>query len=86
MVSSPVHHHTHTYPGAATGSPIVPTTVVTPGAPMVPVEGITETPTVHHIHHLPGNRPRRHKQRARVVSDTDESDSEEEYTVQRPRR
>ena len=86
MVTSPVHHHTHTYPGAATGSPIGPTTVITPGAPMVPVERITETPTVHHIHHLPGNRPRTPKHRTRDVSDSDESDSEEEYTVQRSRR
>ena len=63
-----------------------PTTVITPGAPMVPVERITETPTVHHIHHLPGNRPRTPKHRTRYVSDSDESDSEEEYTVQRSRR
>ena len=53
---------------------------------MVPVEGITETPTVHHIHHLPGNRPRTHKHRARDVSEGDESDSEEDYAVQRSRR
>ena len=65
---------------------MVPTTVITPGASMVPVEGITETPMVHHIHHLPGNRPRTHKHRARDVSDSDESDSEEEYAVQRSRR
>ena len=82
VVSSPVHHHTHTYPGVAAGSPVLPTTVITPGAPVINAGGLIETPMVHHIHHLPGGKSR--TRRERDVSDSEESDSDEGYPV--PRR
>lgn len=80
MVSSPVHHHTHTYPGAATGSPAITTRVV-PGVPVVPPGVVTETPTVHHIHHLPRGKSR--SRRDHQVSDSEDSESDEEYPAQR---
>lgn len=81
VVSSPMHHHTHTYPGAATSSSVMPAGVV-PGVPVAPPGAVNETPTVHHIHHLPRGRSR--NRRDYVVSDSDDSESDEEYPA--PRR
>ena len=83
MLSSPVHHHTHTYPGAATGPQVLPAaTVVNSGTPVVPPGGIVETPMVHHIHHLPEGKSR--TRRERDISDSEDSGSDEGYVV--PRR
>ena len=80
VVSSPVHHHTNTYPGATTGTPVI-TTGVVPGVPVVSPAAVTETPTVHHIHHLPRGKTR--SRREHQVSDSEDSESDEEYPAQR---
>lgn len=83
VVSPPVHHHTHTYPGVATASPVLPTaTMVTPGVPVVNSGGLIDTSTVHHIHHIPGRKSK--SRRDRDISDSEESDSDEGYPA--PRR
>ena len=80
VVSSPVHHHTNTYPGATTGTPVI-TTGVVPGVPVVSSGVVTESSTVHHIHHLPRGRSR--SRRDQQVSDSEDSESDEEYPTQR---
>ena len=60
---------------------MIPNTVVTAGTPAVPAGGLIETPTVHHIHHLP--RAKSRTRREREVSDSEESDSDEGYLPQR---
>ncbi|XP_022786867.1 serine/arginine repetitive matrix protein 2-like isoform X2 [Stylophora pistillata] len=81
VVSSPMHHHTHTYPGAATSSSVVPAGVV-PGVPVAPPGVLNETTTVHHIHHIPRGGKSRNR-RDYVVSDSDDSESDEEYPASR---
>lgn len=80
VVSSPVHHHTNTYPGATTGTPVI-TTGVVPGVPVIPPRVVTESPTVHHIHHLPRGKSR--SRREHQVFDSEDSESDEEYPAQR---
>lgn len=76
VIAAPVRHHTHTYPGVATTSPVVPAaTMVTPGVPVVNSGGLIDTSAVHHIHHIPGGKSR--TRRNREMSDSEESDSDE---------
>lgn len=55
--------------------------MITTGVPVVSPGVITETPTVHHIHHLPRGKSR--SRRDHQVSDSDDSESDEEYPAQR---
>lgn len=75
VIAAPVRHHTHTYPGVATTSPVVPAaTMVTPGVPVVNSGGLIDTSAVHHIHHIPGgkSRTRRDREMSSEESDSDE--------------
>ncbi|KAJ7383268.1 hypothetical protein OS493_029233 [Desmophyllum pertusum] len=83
-------HPTHAYyhnsssrkhiPRGGNRVPVIPTGVVT-SVPVVHPGVVTETPTVHHIHHLPRGKSR--SRRDHGVSDSEDSESDEEYPAQR---